>query len=98
VVIEKSLETVRQQTGASVCGFLNLDTDHLLSRMVVPQQAKVDVVLSKQLTQKIAETGKTVWVHAGHDISASDSLASYSDAIGVPVRGDQEDILGALHL
>ena len=94
LVVEKALDTARTQTGASVCGFLNLDTDHLLSRMVVPERAGVDTVLSKQLTQRIAQTGDTVWQHGGQDLSPSDSLAAYTDAVGIPVRGDEDESSG----
>ena len=40
-LLELALHVVRAQTGADLCGFLNLDVDDPLPRVVVPAEAEV---------------------------------------------------------
>ena len=97
-VIELTLQTVQKQTGATLAGFLNLDADKLLSKMVLPASSEVNDVLSKQLTQRVQDTKQSAWLRSGSQgFSATESIASYTDALCVPVKSEDE-LLGALHL
>jgi DNA-binding NtrC family response regulator len=97
-VVERTLQTVARKTRATVCGFLNLDPDNPLSKKVYPQSAEVDAQLSRHLTVRVQQTGRTAWLMAGAgEISSSDSLASYRDALCVPLKADGT-ALGALHV
>src|SRR5262245_30703457 len=51
-LIGRALGLLQRQTGATVAGFLSLDEDDPLPKVVVPQPAQVDMHLSKQLTLK----------------------------------------------
>ena len=97
-VVERTLQTVARRTRATVCGFLSLDPDNPLSKRVYPQSAEVDAQLSRHLTVRVQETGRTAWLMAGAgEISSSDSLASYRDAVCVPLKAEGT-ALGALHV
>jgi Nif-specific regulatory protein len=97
-LIERTLETLSRRTRATVCGFLSLDPEEPVSKKVFPQAAEVDAQLSRQLTRGIQETGHTVWLQAlAQDVGASESLASYVDALCVPLAADGGP-LGAVHV
>src|SRR5262249_33577898 len=79
-----------------------------LPRMVCPEEASVDVNLSRRLTQKAIQSEQTVWLGmcSGPDLE-SDSLAAYHDAVCVPLRASpppenpaaaREPAFGALHV
>jgi DNA-binding NtrC family response regulator len=95
-----ALKTIQQQTGANVCGFLSLDQDDPLPRMVLPDPVAVNTHLSRQLTLRVQRSGKTVWLAADGSAAAaggSDSILSYRDALCVPVPGGKTP-QGALHV
>jgi Nif-specific regulatory protein len=97
-LIQLALETVHHQTGASVTGFLNLDQDDPLPKLVLPKLARVDIHLSRHLTQQVQNEGRAVWLGSDPRWSkASESLLAFTDAICVPVRAG-ETPLGALHV
>jgi two-component system, NtrC family, response regulator HydG len=99
-VIQIALQTVMRQTRASVSGFIGLDEDNNpLPRVVLPEQASVDIVLSRQLNQHVQRDGKTIWLKATlpGEINQSDSLMPFSDAICVPLRAEGAPF-GALHV
>src|SRR5438132_5151287 len=76
-LIHKALEVVHGQVGAAVSGFLNLDRDNPLPKMVQPKLARVDVHLSRQLTQAVQRQRGTVWLGAqASAIEESESLLS----------------------
>src|SRR5438105_1065739 len=50
-LIHKALEVAHRQVGAAVSGFLSLDPDNPLPKIVLPRLARVDVHLSRKLTQ-----------------------------------------------
>ncbi len=58
-LLKLALHVVKRQTGADVCGFLNLNPDEPLPRVVVPNTGKVDVPLSKHLTNLALEEART---------------------------------------
>jgi two-component system response regulator HydG len=96
ILIERTLETIAQCTGAAVCGFLNLDPEEPLEKLVYPQSAQVDAHLSRQMTQQVQKTGRTMWLRECAEWSPTDSLASYFDAICLPLKA-HGTVLGALH-
>jgi two-component system response regulator HydG len=97
-LIHKALEVVHGQVGAAVSGFLNLDREQPLPKMVLPKLARVDVHLSRQLTQAVQRQGRTVWLGAQSTVlEESESLLSYADALCVPLLAG-ETSLGALHV
>jgi Nif-specific regulatory protein len=97
-LIERALETIARRTRATVCGFLSLDPEEPLSKKVYPQAAEVDAQLSRQLTKRVQEDDRTVWLQAlSHDVGASESLASYVDAMCAPLHADGAP-LGAIHV
>jgi DNA-binding NtrC family response regulator len=99
-LVERALDTVLAQTRASLAGFLSLDPDEPLPRMVRPQLAKVDVPLSRQLTQRVQRDARPVWLKTqtveGSD-GENDSLVAFTDALCVPLRAEGAP-LGALHV
>jgi Nif-specific regulatory protein len=97
-LITRALATVHAQTGASVTGFLSLDQDDPLPKIVLPDLTHVDIHLSRKLTQKVQQEGRLVWMGARHDDALeSESLLSFQDAVCVPLQ--VRDVrLGALHV
>ncbi|MBL8796295.1 MAG: sigma 54-interacting transcriptional regulator [Planctomycetia bacterium] len=97
-LILQALETIQQQTRATLVGFLSLDADAPLPKIIWPEQAQVDFQLSRQLTQQVQVEGRTVWIAAGAiGESLSDSLGAFRDALCIPLRA-AGTALGALHV
>src|SRR5205085_2287435 len=97
-LIRRALESVLRQTAANVTGFLSLDTQDPLAKLVLPEQATVDVPLSRQLTRRVESEGRTVWLGTGlSDHQPTDSLTPFTDAICLPVKASGQ-ALGALHV
>jgi Nif-specific regulatory protein len=97
-VVRHALELVRERSGASLAGFLWLaDDGRLKTKLVVPQRAADQVVLSESLTHLVTREGRAVWVANQHAASNTESLQHYADALCVPLvhRGI---VLGAIHL
>jgi Nif-specific regulatory protein len=98
VLIRRALATVAVQTGASIAGFLSLDKDDPLPKMVLPETARVDIHLSRQLTDKVKKEGRPVWLgSAVDDVRHCDSLLPFQDALCLPLQAEGEP-LGALHV
>jgi Nif-specific regulatory protein len=97
-LVERALQTVLQQTRATLAGFLSLDPDDPLPKRVLPEMARVDVHLSRQLTQKVQRDGRAVWLQSEMpEAPDSDSLVPFNDALCVPLRAEEVP-LGALHV
>jgi Nif-specific regulatory protein len=97
-LVALALATVHRQTSATITGFLSLDAENPVPKMVLPEMASVDVHLSRQLTQKVQCEGQPVWLSAHADEAMqSDSLLSFRDAICLPLRTGGEPF-GALHV
>jgi transcriptional regulator with GAF, ATPase, and Fis domain len=96
-LIQKALETIHGQVGASVTGFLSLDKELPVPKIVLPAQARLDIPLSRHLTQAVQRQGKSVWLGIQPEMAQeSESLMSYADALCLPLlAGDRP--LGALH-
>src|SRR5262249_46934882 len=97
-LIQLALETIHNQTGATVSGFLSLDQDDPLPRVVLPKLAQVDIHLSRQLTQQVLNQGQAVWLGAQpRQPNESESLMASTDAICVPLHAG-ETAFGAIHV
>jgi two-component system, NtrC family, response regulator HydG len=99
-VIQTALQTVMHQTHADVTGFMGLDEDNNpLPRVVLPEHAPVDVVLSRQLIHRVQREGRTIWLKAATpgEIDQTESLQPFSDAICVPLQAEGAPF-GALHV
>jgi two-component system response regulator HydG len=96
-LLERALAIVHSQTGAALTGFLSLDTDEPLPRVVLPEQASVDAHLSRRLTRRVQQEGRLVCLSRNSDALDSSSLLSFQDALCVLVGGSSAP-LGALHV
>jgi Nif-specific regulatory protein len=97
-LIRRALTAVTAQTGASIAGFLSLDNEDPLPKVVLPETARVDFHLSRQLTRKVQSEGCSAWLAAGAgDVQQTDSLLPFQDALCVPLLADGFP-LGALHV
>jgi two-component system, NtrC family, response regulator HydG len=97
-LVAKALELAHRQTCATVTGYLSLDPENPLPRMVLPEKSNVDRRLSRQLTQAVEETGHLVWLaQRPPEADQSESLAALHDAVCVPLRAGDTS-LGALHV
>lgn len=97
-LLRRALQIVLEQAQATWAGFLSLDSEAPVPRLILPERTPLDVNLSRQLTQQLQRDWKTVWL-VGRDPnqSLSDSLAPYSDALCLPL-GTASAPLGALHV
>src|SRR5438445_4005159 len=98
VLIRRALQTVLSHTGAAVAGFLSLDPDNPLPKLVLPELAHVDFHLSRRLTQKVQAEGRPV--RLGNEAIArepSESLLPFTDAVCVPLLAEGGP-LGAIHV
>jgi Nif-specific regulatory protein len=97
-LVRRLLETVRLQTQAAIVGFLSFDPENPLPKLVLPEVARVDVALSRQLNQRAQEENRTVWLREGcEEFNDSESLMPFNDALCVPLRAEGPP-LGALHV
>jgi len=101
-LLKLALHMVQRQTGADLCGFLSLDPDEPLPKVIVPDSGKVDAQLSRHLTSEALKKREAIWLARSEGNGDSDSLAHFSDAICVPLLGGpgssrRTKPLGALH-
>jgi DNA-binding NtrC family response regulator len=95
-LLRRALRVVLKQTGASLAGYLGLDPTDPVPKLVLPDEAKVDQHLSRQLTSQVEKTGRPVWL--GYDREpTSDSLVNFTDAIGLPVTAGGQPV-AAVHV
>jgi transcriptional regulator with GAF, ATPase, and Fis domain len=97
-IVARALVTVYQQTGASVVGFLSLDEEDPLPKIVHPELTRVDIHLSRRLTQQVQREGKRIWL--GSQVAQAEeneSLLPFTDAVCVPLNAGKAP-LGALHV
>ena len=98
MLIRCALETMIQQTGAAFAGFLSLDPDQPLPRLILPEHAPLDTPLSRQLTKEVQRTGRAMWLSGPRqDVASSESLEGFTDALCLPLSSDGP-ALGALHV
>jgi Nif-specific regulatory protein len=95
-LIERALAIIHTQTGAGLTGFLSLDPEDPLPRVVLPEKADVDAHLSRRLTRRVQEEG-VICLSQTSEAMDSSSLLSFQDALCVLVGG-KDAPLGALHV
>lgn len=103
-LLRLALTSAQKQTGADLCGFLSLEPNAPLSRVVVPDDGKVDAKLSRHLTREVLRERRRIWLAESQaSTPESESLALFSDAICVPLLDGPDTsrrtpTLGALHV
>jgi DNA-binding NtrC family response regulator/pSer/pThr/pTyr-binding forkhead associated (FHA) protein len=103
-LVTRALSVLHRCTHADLVGFLSLDPDDPLPRVVWPAQGTVDRQLSRKLTHQALASGRMVWLAAARgDDLRSQSLAAFRDALCVPLRDGgaakpDDTTHGALHL
>lgn len=96
-VAQIALELLHARTRASVVGFLwKSDDGYLKPRMVIPDNAANQLVLSDSLTKLVCREGHAVWV-ANQQSSGAESLKHFADALCIPLVHAGET-LGAIHV
>jgi two-component system response regulator HydG len=108
-LVHLALAAIHRQTEATLAGYLSLDPEDPQLKIVYPDNAAVDLPLSRRLTREAVRTCRPVWLHAarGPDLEG-DSLLAYRDALCVPLPASggeegrkaepQPAALGALHV
>lgn len=97
-VIRAGLELLRDRTKAAVVGFLWAnDEGQLKPKVVIPEAAAGQILLSETLTDIVLRQSRAVWVADQSTVGSAESLRQYADAICVPMV-HQQQTLGALHL
>jgi Nif-specific regulatory protein len=99
-VIHIALQTVLRHLRATVTGFMGLDQDNNpLPRVILPEMSRVDIVLSRQMIQRVQRDGCTIWLSAAKpgELDESESLMPFTDAICVPLKTEGAPF-GALHV
>ncbi len=100
-LVNRALAAVCRQTRATTAGYLSLDPEDPVPKMVYPPRAAVDTHLSRQLTQQVLREGHRIWLSTDPGGVESESLADFRDALCIPLRPtDSPDTppLGALHV
>lgn len=85
-LLRRALKTILRQTAATFAGYLSLDADDPIPKLLLPDNVKVDWQLSRQLTQKVQRDGRPVWLGRDRSDLPTDSLVQFTDALGLPVR------------
>jgi Nif-specific regulatory protein len=85
-LLRRGLKTILRQTGATFAGYLSLDADDPVPKLLLPENAKVDAQLSRQLAQKVQREGRPMWLGRERFDLPSDSLVAFNDALGLPVK------------
>jgi DNA-binding NtrC family response regulator len=98
-LIARALQIIHGQTRATAVGFLSFDPEEPLTKMIVPETHRVNLRLSRHLTQKAQAEGKSVWLQAGPrpDQPTSESLLGFTDAMCFPLRAEGA-VFGAVHV
>ena len=101
-LIRLALRTVVHQTAARVAGYLSLDPTDPTPKLVLPDQAAVDVPLSKKLTERVRAERRLIWLFADPEAgdkmpSPTESLSAFTDALCLPLAAAGEPF-AALHV
>jgi Nif-specific regulatory protein len=98
-LIARALQIIHAQTRATAVGFLSFDPEEPLTKMVFPETHRVNLRLSRHLTQKAQAEGKSVWLQSGPrpDQATSESLLGFTDAMCFPLRAES-GVFGAVHV
>jgi two-component system response regulator HydG len=105
-VVRIALDLLRDQTQASIAGFLWVDEQGKLKpKLLIPDQAVEAVQLSDSLTELVCQHGHAVWVNKSlrsgrggdQNVELGTAAAGFADALCVPLVS-QRQVLGAVHV
>jgi two-component system, NtrC family, response regulator HydG len=105
-VVRIALDLLRDQTRASIAGFLWVDEQGKLKpKLLIPDQSVEAVQLSDSLTELVCQQGHAVWVNKsmrscrdGDQKPGMDAaVAGFADALCVPLVSRRQ-VLGAVHV
>ncbi len=97
-LITLALRTILHQTTAKLAAYVSFDPDDPTAKLVMPESAAVDAPLSRRLTQRAQQSGKTVWLFADRaEAQPTDSLSSFTDALCLPLKAGTESF-AAMHV
>ncbi len=86
-LVQLALATIHRQTEATLAGYLSLDPDDPQLKLVYPDDASVNMPLSRRLTREALRTRRLVWLHTVRSPDMEgESLLSYRDALCVPLQ------------
>src|SRR5262249_32636895 len=98
-LLHHALDVVLHQTSASLVAFLSADPNDPMTKMIVPETAKVDPHLSKQLNKRTLRDGKPVWLSTDvADTRTPDMPSQLTDALCLPVQSGIGRALGTMHV
>jgi DNA-binding NtrC family response regulator len=95
-LVSRALTTLLNQTGASTAGYLGFDPGDL-PRLVLPRQAQIDAHLSRQLTERMLQKNRPIWL-AGEGDDSPESLMAVKDAVCLPLPDRDGRPAGAIHV
>jgi two-component system, NtrC family, response regulator HydG len=99
-VIVCALETILRQTKATLVGFMSMGQDeNLLPRVILPESARVDMGLSKNLVASVQREDRTIWLKTARpgQLESSESLLAFDDAACIPLKAEGAPF-AALHV
>jgi Nif-specific regulatory protein len=96
-LVARALTAVLNQTGAGTAGYLSFDQDDSLPKLVLPRQAQIDAHLSRQLTNRMLQENRVIWL-GDEGCEAPESLLAVKDAVCLPLPGMDGKPLAALHV
>jgi Nif-specific regulatory protein len=98
-LVRLALQNILGITSATLVGYLSLDATDPLTKIVLPENAQVDLPLSRMLTRRIQREGKPIWLcgDSAPTRPVSESLNPFQDALCMPLKALGES-LGALHV
>jgi Nif-specific regulatory protein len=96
-VVRVALDLLKDQTRASVVGFLWVDDiGRLKPKLAIPEGATETVQFSDSLTELVCRQGHAVWIAKQRSGEQAESIAHYADALCVPLISHR-NTLGAIH-
>ncbi len=97
-LIRHALQIIQKETRATAAGFLSLEPEGPLAKLIWPEEAQVDIHLSRQLTAQVLREKRTAWLAGGNLLKQlPNDFAPFTDAMCVPLRACQS-IPAALHI
>jgi transcriptional regulator with GAF, ATPase, and Fis domain len=96
-LLRRALKALLRQTAASMAGYLSLDADDPVPKLLLPENVAVDRQLSRQLTQKVQRDGRPIWLGRERSDLPSDSLVAFNDALGLPIKARGQAV-AAVHV
>jgi transcriptional regulator with PAS, ATPase and Fis domain len=96
-LLRRALKTILRQTAATFVGYLSLDDDDQIPKLLLPENVKVDWQLSRELTQRVQRDGRPIWLGRERSDLPTDSLVPFNDALGLPVKARGKPV-AAVHV